>query len=190
VIYLKRICYNTSTGRDNPMEMTIKEFAEKHGFRPQSISQYLYRHKDLHDNYTHKEGRSVILTEQAQIILLENFKRNTRSTDVITQSELEEIQRLKEENRKLIEALSASRAETIQAQKETNKLLQEKAEHNKEIASAASNYETIIEAQRKENAQKVKEYEEQIKTLRERLRASETQYEEEKNKRWWQKIFR
>lgn len=157
------------------MEMTIKEFAEKYSIKASSLYQYLYRHPEIHENYTHKSGRAVFLDEQAQTILLDHFKkRESRNKEIITNNQLNELTQLRIENNDLKDKL-------IEIQQIQTAVLQE----NKSLLNdKVKNVQLLADTRAKVNIanEKSKEYQQEIERLKQELQA-------EKDKTWWQKLF-
>lgn len=143
--------------------ITIKDYADKKGVSSQAIYKQLKIHKIKLEGHIFKEKGKTVLDEDACAFLDSRTKENP--VVIIDQLNKQELERLKKRETDLLEEIRVKDNIIIKAQQD-QKLLENK---NKEIENDLN---------------------EQLKSKEEEIEKLKKELEQEKNKKWWEKIFK
>lgn len=170
-MYIK--CTVQCTLRGEKMKLT--EFAKARNIDNQRVSRYINRHKDIFKCTVHKEGKEIILDDEAVEILNEKYPLPTQiivEDNELAKKNLQLTEELKEAYKYIsqMEHQLGENVALIEAAKYKTLLLEDKEKQVENMENELKDKDREIEA-----------YGNLVEELKEKLQT-------EKDKTWWQKL--
>lgn len=162
--------------------ISIRDYAEANSVTYEAIRKKLKQYEKELEGHLHKQGRTTFL-DDAAVDFLEKHK-NVNPIVVGDQQQLQEVNRLRDENDNLKDKI-------INFQENWQKVIEEK--HTLELENLSLNNRLEGAVLQKENELKEEfqsQKEELEKKYREEIDGLKKELDMERNKKWYQKIFR
>lgn len=153
----------------------IKDYASERGITTQAVYQLIDNHKSELNEYIVKQGRTRFLLPEAEKIL--DSYRNKAQIVIEKQDRIDEIERLKEENKNLLLKV-ASQADKIAT-------LAEEAKNNAILIAEANNSAKLLE----DKSRQLDEIKTDRDDLQSKLNKAETEIERYRNAGFFQRVF-
>ena len=174
--------------------ISLREYASQKNVSYEAVRKQVTRYKDELAGHIIMDGRQQFLDEEAVAFL--DARRKKNPVVIYQQNKDEQIEALEEENKKLLLALNEAKDRIIELQ--GVQMLLDASEKEKKllegfIQDAKNEIATLTEEKSQELAearQRALEAENREKETKEALKASESEIEALKNRKWYQLLFK